>query len=128
VLSLAALRRLRFPVNSKTSAQIDDAARTVLAALGLAAICLLDEDGYDLRSRCLLDGKPGIFEFVGRGETKPFELNAAVAVELLADAAAEAKQLGLPWPEEPVTLQPSADLSKLVVESRKRAMSASAED
>jgi CRISPR-associated protein Csb1 len=128
VLSLAALRRLRFPVNSKTAAEIDDAARTVLAALGLAAICLLDEDGYDLRSRCLLDGKPGSFEFVGRGETKPFELNVAVALELLAQAAAEAKQVGLPWPEEPVTLQPSADLSKLVVESRKRSMSASAGD
>jgi CRISPR-associated protein Csb1 len=128
VLSLAALRRLRFPVNSKTGAEIDDAARAVLAALGLAAICLQDEDGYDLRSRCLLDGKAGSFEFVGRGETKQFELNAAVALELLAQAAAEAKQVGLPWPEEPVTLQPSADLSKLVVESRKRSMSASAGD
>ena len=54
VLSLAALRRLRFPVNGAAQPQTDLAARTVLAALGLAAICFLDEDGYDLRSRCLL--------------------------------------------------------------------------
>ncbi len=126
VLSLAALRRLRFPVNGKSAADADNAARTVLAALGLAAICLLDEDGYDLRSRCLLDGKPGTFEFVGRGETKPFELNAKVALELVAQTVAEAKKGGLPWPEEPVTLRPSGDLSKLVVESRRRSMSATA--
>src|ERR1035437_5741390 len=69
VLSLAALRRLKFPLAGVTKPEVDNAARTVLAALGLAAICLLDEDGYDLRSRCLLDGKPGTIQFVGRGET-----------------------------------------------------------
>src|SRR5579884_2411365 len=69
VLSLAALRRLRFPVQNANSDQttIDDAARTVLAALALAAVCSLDREGFDLRSRCLLDGKPGTFQFVGRG-------------------------------------------------------------
>jgi len=126
VLSLAALRRLRFPLKNQYSAAVDDAARTVLAALGLAAICLLDEDGYDLRSRCLLDGKPGAMEFVGRGEKEPFELNASRASEILAQAAGAAKDLGLPWPEQPVILRPSPDLSKLVVESRKRSMSAGA--
>jgi CRISPR-associated protein Csb1 len=126
VLSLAALRRLRFPLNDGSSnAASDNAARTVLAALGLAAICLLDEDGYDLRSRCLLDGKPGTMEFVGRGETKPFELDASRAAEILEQAAEEAKHLKLPWSEQPVILWPSRDLSKLVVESRKRSMSAS---
>jgi CRISPR-associated protein Csb1 len=39
VLSLAALRRLRFPVKGAENADIvDSVARTVLAALGLAAI------------------------------------------------------------------------------------------
>lgn len=127
VLSLAALRRLRFPLGDVSSSQIDDAARTVLAALGLAAICLLDDDGYDLRSRCLLDGKPGTFEFVGRGETKQFELNAKIATGLLAEAVEEATSLNLPWPEEPVTLQPSPDLSRLVVESRRRSMASAPE-
>jgi CRISPR-associated protein Csb1 len=126
VLSLAALRRLRFPIDGAVKPEADLAARTVLAALGLAAICFLDEDGFDLRSRCLLDGKPGVMEFVGRGKAQDFELNADSAAALLAEAVSEAKSLGLPWPEDPVVLQPSADLSKLVVESRKRSMAASA--
>lgn len=126
VLSLAALRRLRFPLDGVAKADVDVAAQTVLAALGLAAICFLDEEGFDLRSRCLLDGKPGKMAFVGRGETSEFSLDADGAADLLARAAAEAKQLGLAWPEAPVVLQPSPDLSKLVVESRKRSMAASA--
>jgi CRISPR-associated protein Csb1 len=126
VLSLAALRRLRFPVNKATRVEIDLAARTVLAALGLAAICFLDEDGYDLRSRCLLDGKPGVSQFVGRGATRDFELEADAAADLVAKAAAKAKGVGLPWPEEALVLQPSPDLSHLVVESRRRSMAAAA--
>jgi CRISPR-associated protein Csb1 len=122
VLSLAALRRLRFPLNGTASPKSDSAARTVLAALGLAAICLLDEDGYDLRSRCLLDGKPGVFEFVGRGLTSGFGLDANAAASLLSEAASAAKAFGLPWSEEPLTLQPSANLARLVSESRRRSM------
>jgi CRISPR-associated protein Csb1 len=125
VLSLAALRRLRFPVVGLIRPETDVAARTVLAALGLAAVCFLDEDGYDLRSRCLLDGKPGTMAFVGRGEVQEFALDAGTASGLVDEAAAEAKALGLPWPEAPLVLEPSPDLSRLVVESRKRAMAAS---
>jgi CRISPR-associated protein Csb1 len=40
VLSLAALRRLRFPLNGVPKPDADQAARTVLAALGLTAIKL----------------------------------------------------------------------------------------
>jgi CRISPR-associated protein Csb1 len=126
VLSLAALRRLRFPVNGKATAETDLAARTVLAALGLAAICFLDEDGFDLRSRCLLDGKPGAMQFVGRGESVGFTLDADGAAGLLAEAVAGAIQAGLAWPTEPVVLQPSPDLAKLVVESRRKSMAAGA--
>lgn len=127
VLSLAALRRLRFPVSGVLKPDADQTARTVLAALGLAAICFLDEEGYDLRSRCLLDGKPGTFEFVGRGETNPFRLDADGAVSLLTGAVKEARRLGLPWPDDkPVTLRPSEDLAKLVVDSRLRSMAETA--
>lgn len=122
VLSLAALRRLRFPVNGTASAEADSAARTVLAAIGLAAICFLDQDGYDLRSRCLLDGAPGQFELVGGGKTDKFPLDADSAATLLAEAATAATRLGLPWPESPVVLRPSGDLQRLVSESRARAM------
>ena len=48
VLSLPALRRLRFPVNGKTSHQLDNAARTVLAALGLCAASLAAESPLSL--------------------------------------------------------------------------------
>ena len=126
VLSLAALRRLRFPLNGRISPEVDRAAQTVLAALGLVGICFLDQDGYDLRSRCLLDGVPGSFEFIGRGTTRSFELDSKAAADLLREAVKEAVELGLPWPEEPVTLEPSRDLIKLVGDSRRRSMSASA--
>jgi CRISPR-associated protein Csb1 len=130
VLSLAALRRLRFPIAGQSSADqaaIDDAARTLLAALGMAAICALDLDGFDLRSRCLLDGKPGAFALVGRGEEQPFELNANQAFDLVGSAADRAVKLGLPWPTTPVTLKPSAELRLLVLKSRQRSMAAAAE-
>jgi len=51
--------------------------------------------------------------------------DASSAAGLVAEAAAEAKALGLPWPEAPLVLEPSADLSRLVLESRTRAMAAS---
>ena len=128
VLSLAALRRLQFPViGAVKPADVDNAARTVLAALGLAAICFLDEDGYDLRSRCLLDGRPPNLEFIGRGQTQPFQLTPGGAAQLLADAVTEATQMKLPWSTVPKRLKPSPDLAKLVVDSRTRSMSASTE-
>jgi CRISPR-associated protein Csb1 len=125
VFSLAALRRLRFPLNGAIEPETDLAARTVLAALGLAAVCFLDEDGYDLRSRCLLDGKPGAMAFVGRGEVQEFGLDAGASAGLLAEAVAEAKGLGLPWPEEPLVLTPFPALCDLIVKSRKLAMAKS---
>ena len=127
VLSLAALRRLRFPLGGVLNADADQAARTVLAALALAAICLLDNEGYDLRSRCLLDGKLGVFELVGQGEKNPFNLDADGAAGLFTEAVKEARRVGLPWPDDkPVTLQPSPDLAKLVVDSRRRSMAEAA--
>ena len=126
VLSLAALRRLRFPVNDTLKTDIENAARSVLAALGLAAICFLDGDGYDLRSRCLLDGPTGTFQLVGGGVTADFKLDADSAAALLKDAVAGAKAKGLPWPEKPITLKPSESLSKLVVASRRKSMVAGA--
>jgi CRISPR-associated protein Csb1 len=53
-LSLIVLRRLRFPINGKTSPEIDAAGRGVLAALGLCGATLAFESGIGLRSRCLL--------------------------------------------------------------------------
>ncbi len=116
-LSLIALRRLRFPVDGTVDPRVDVAARTTLAALGLAAATLAFEAGTDLRSRCLLwpDG-PMMWELLDRpGEDpKSFSLTGDGAVALVAGAVEAARQMGLPWPEEPIVLKPSQELVKLV--------------
>lgn len=121
VLSLPALRRLKFPVNGTDSPpSTNNAARTVLAALALAAICHMDAQGYDLRSRCQLvpeEHKP--FELVANdGTVSEFELNVATADKIFAEAVEKAKQLGLPWHDEPITLTPSVDFANLIKKSR----------
>ena len=50
VISLPALRRLRFSVNGKGTLERNNAARSVLAALALAAITHQREQGYDLHA------------------------------------------------------------------------------
>jgi len=118
VLSLPALRRLRFPVEGGKDTDI--AAQTVLAALGLCAAALADEAGLDLRSRCLLYSEDELtWELLDRGaEEREFTLSADEAVELLNGAVEAAKKAGLPWREEPLELTPSDQLVKLVVKSQ----------
>ncbi len=118
VLSLPALRRLRFPVDGKTDTDI--AAQTVLAALGLCAAALADEAGLDLRSRCLLYPEQDLtWTLLDRkADRTEFTLPADDAVKLLADAVEAATTAGLPWLEKPLVLQPSDQLVKLVVKSQ----------
>jgi CRISPR-associated protein Csb1 len=52
VLSMAALRRLRFAGNIGAPSSIDVSAQTGLAALSLAAVVAQDRNGYFLCSRC----------------------------------------------------------------------------
>ncbi|MFN2470228.1 MAG: type I-U CRISPR-associated RAMP protein Csb1/Cas7u [Gaiellaceae bacterium] len=116
-LSLICLRRLRFPLNGEASATIDDAARTVLAALGLCAATLAFETGTDLRSRCLLwpDG-PMRWELLDRPGATPasYSLTSDAALQLLNATVDAATAVGLPWPTAPVQLKPSAELVELV--------------
>lgn len=116
-LSLICLRRLRFPVNGAASTDVDNAARTVLAALGLCAATLAFEAGLDLRSRCLLwpDGELQ-WELLERPGAAPasYSLTADGGMRLLEEAVEGARQVGLPWPTDPVVLRPSEDLVKLV--------------
>jgi len=116
-LSLICLRRLCFPVNGTPSPDTDVAARTVLAALGLAAATLAFESGMGLRSRCLLwpDG-PMEWELLERPGVTPAKvsLTGDAAIKLLSDAVASAKNAKLPWAEKPVPLKPSQELVKLV--------------
>jgi CRISPR-associated protein Csb1 len=120
VLSLPALRRLHFPLNGKNSSEIDTSARTVLVALGLAAIAHQLENGYDLRSRCLLiaEGKFD-FELVDNyGECKAFRLNAEEADALFASAVNQAEKNGLSWNTDKISLKPQKRLLDLIRSSR----------
>jgi len=120
-LSLIVLRRLHFPVNGKTSPGVDIAARTVLAALGLAGATLAFESGMGLRSRCLLwpDG-PMTWELLDKPGQAPkkFAISSDQAVEILNQAIKNAKNANLPWPTDPVVLKPSSELVELVRRSQ----------
>lgn len=123
VLSLPALRRLSFPVkgSERSETELNNAARTVLAALALAGFCHLQEQGYDLRSRCLLIPESGIpsFELIGNdGCTETFDLSATEADEIYAQAVAKAKALGLPWQDEAINLVPEDRLIEAAGASR----------
>ena len=116
VLSLATLRRLRFPLDGAAGSDqaIDVSARTALAALGLAAGTLARND-VDLRSRCLLFAETApTWELLDRPAAPPtaFDLDTDGALQLLAEAIEEAKGAGLPWAGQ-IDLAPSAELVEL---------------
>jgi CRISPR-associated protein Csb1 len=129
VISFAALRRLRFPVDASGSAlegdqrrQAEVAARTAIAALGVAALAYHHELDYDLRSRCLLIPKhPLRMELIGRDGTNPLEVGTdrSNASRLLEQAAQEAAGAGLPWSQSDLRLLPSPKLIKLIKLSRR---------
>lgn len=122
VLSLPALRRLRFPIGPKKAAtpESNGAARTYLAALGLLGATLAIADGYDLRSRCTLVAKQAItWELLGApGEAPiPFTLSRDVALALIGEALAACDKLDLPFHRDEVLLTPMPDLLTLVRQS-----------
>ncbi len=135
-LSLPALRRLHFPTDvggrpateaePKQQEDINVAARTALAALGLCAATLARESGCDLRSRCLLVATtPFEWEFLNQpGETthERYSLSSSDALKLVKDAVADLrKHISGAWPKDPIKLTPSDELLELVVRSQKLA-------
>ena len=122
VLSLPALRRLRFPAKSgeKSTPLGDLAARTYLAAIGLLGATLAVDAGYDLRSRCILRatnavtwdllGKPGDLD-------TPFVLDRASAIQIYKDALAGLGVANLPIHLDEIILKPEAKLVSLVKKS-----------
>lgn len=130
VLSLAALRRLRFPMNgsANSDAAVDKVGRTTLAALGIAAATLARGDG-DLRSRCqLFPQQQPVWQLLDTpGATpKQFSLTPDQAVDLLNTAIEEARNAKLPWEGE-IELTPSDELIELVCRSQKLASAEGAE-
>ncbi|MEQ8788691.1 MAG: type I-U CRISPR-associated RAMP protein Csb1/Cas7u [Pirellulaceae bacterium] len=137
VISLPALRRLRFPPKGETwqatveQRQRDVAAQTVLAALAICSAELAAEAGMDLRSRCLLwPEEPRRWELLDRPGQKPesISLEATAAIELLQEAVKAAEKLGLEWHAEPVRLSPSKQLVQLVRKSQEQAVVSGAEE
>lgn len=125
VLSLTCLRRLRFPVGNelRSDPRVDLAARTTLAALGLAAATLSHGQMTDLRSRCQLfpvaQGDWQLLDEPG-AEPKRYSLSIDESIANLTEAVAAAKQAGLPWDGE-IELQPSPELVELVRRSQELA-------
>jgi CRISPR-associated protein Csb1 len=122
VLSLPALRRLRFPSapGEKSSPAADAAARTYLASLGLLAATLVIESGYDLRSRCVLRATEAVtWHLLGKpGEADvPFTLDRTSAVRLYEESLAALQKAKLPIHLDEVALTPTPDLITLVKKS-----------
>jgi CRISPR-associated protein Csb1 len=117
VLSFTQIRKLRFPISGKESDDLDIAGRSVIAALGILALALQTEDGYQLRSRCqLIPIAEPEFEWLGptAPEKKTEKISAKTAKEALQALYLKAKDQGLVWREEPLTLEPEEKLVKLV--------------
>lgn len=121
-LSFTQLRKLKFPLDGKTSSKIDIAGRAVLAALGVYALTLQIEEGYQLRSRCHLQPvKAPEFEWMGAtaNESEVTKTSAEDARQALLTLYQHAEDLGLQWEKEPLRLEPEAKLLKLIEMSDK---------
>jgi CRISPR-associated protein Csb1 len=136
VLSLPALRRLRFatslegtPISNRDAAE--SVARVALAALALAGIVHQRTQGYDLRSRCLLvpDG-PLVLEVIrADGSIQELAVSLDEANALVKDAQKAADAAGMGWKRQPLKLRPAAKLVALIKKSRAEAAAgAAAED
>ena len=124
VISLAALRKLRFPISGQTNPDTDNAARTLLAALGLCAAALAAERGTSLRSRCtLFPTQPRRWELIDKPGQKPesMVIGAAEACAVLSQAIQAVKAAKLPWMEQKLMLRPTAELIELVRQSQELA-------
>ena len=118
LISLPALRRLKF---ADASREASVAARTAVAALGVAAIAYAYEMDLDLRSRCLLvpEHAPSL-ELVHRDGSDPeaisFDRESSAA--LLQDAAETAETAGIGWETDEIRLVPAPKLVELLRRSR----------
>ncbi|MGH8571832.1 MAG: type I-G CRISPR-associated RAMP protein Csb1/Cas7g, partial [Gammaproteobacteria bacterium] len=135
--SFIQLRRLRFPTTTTGEpipvdqrALAEGAARTALAALGLAATVLGYEQGFDLRSRCVLVPRGKLtFDLVGRaGAVETVEVGSAAALELVAEAADRAAALQLGWRASEMLLRPSDRLVELIRRSQEVAAAGQGEE
>lgn len=119
VISFAALRRLRF---KGFDSEAETAARTAVAALGVAAIAYQYEKDFDLRSRCLLlPTHPLRASMLSRdgSASEVVRLDKSVAAEILSSAAERAEAAGIGWEAGDLRLTPAPKLIELILRSRK---------
>ena len=118
VISLAALRRLRFAGHNRDA---ETAARVAIAALGVAAIVLQHEMDHDLRSRCLLipEHAPRL-ELVGRDGSAPecVSIDRDAVAHIVTQAAQASAGWDLGWETADIKLQPAPKLLELLRRSR----------
>jgi CRISPR-associated protein Csb1 len=117
VLSFTQLRKLRFPNGAAAGETRDAAGRTVIAALGLLAVTMSQEEGYQLRSRChLIPTEEPKFELLGRTakEIESLSLDSETALGALQLAVEAAAAQDLKWHPGKIQLTPLPDLEKLV--------------
>lgn len=115
-LSLAGLRRLRFPMDGARDSERDAAGRAALAALALVGDRLaFDLASLSLRSGCELVQTATAVELVRRGgDVSPINLDADGALALLDDAQERAGEQGLSWADNRLSLHPKANLAKAI--------------
>ncbi len=119
LISLAALRRLRF---RGFGPEAETAARTAIAALGIATIAYQYEIDFDLRSRCLLlPTHPPRLELLTRdgSPAEAADVDRSVAARILTAAASQAAALDIGWKTEDIRLVPAPKLVELIRRSRK---------
>ena len=119
VLSFAGLRRLGFGGGER-----DRAGRTLLAALGIAALIEQDARGYALRSRCDLvcEGYTP-FELVhADGNVDHVEIERKAARALYAASLDAARNAGFNVAGEPIRLTPQDKLVEIVRRSQALAL------
>lgn len=124
VISMGALRKLRFPVNGQNNVERDDAVRTVLAAIALCAGVLASERGLSLRSRCTLQPTaPRKWEMLSLPGEEPtqYTVNGEQATTLLQEAVKTAESKGIRWMTEKLVLKPSKGLVDLIRASQEKA-------
>lgn len=117
VITFAGLRRLRFGSETR-----NDAARTMLAALGLVAITEQDLRGYALRSRCDLhcEGRADLEIVHADGRTESVPLDRQSARNLYREAYTRAEAAGFDF--RSLDLSPQEKLVDIIRQSRELAL------
>ncbi len=121
VVSFAGLRRLRFGADPER----DLAARTYLAALGIAAAVEADRQGRAFRSRCDLvcDGLAPLEVVAADGGASEVLIDPDAATRLHEAAFDAACSVGFALNPEPIMLEPQRKLVDLIRKAQDKALS-----